>query len=306
MHERITNILNRPIPLFLAYNEGRVYFKRLILFLALWVNIYQPFGLTNWNEYHKVLVLSVYCIVYCQSYYYLHIVYSYFNPAFFIPTQWSVAKQIKMLLIYLPVMACSSLIFAEICIPEFKFSPGLFFRLQMYNMITLIAVVPVFGIIVSNKLETLVGTTNVPVIEKELKDNIRKEDMPNENIIQWKEVGLFVNNILFVECKGNYLYVNYLHNGKLTEIHKRFSLKEFELLLPGFPQLVRCHISYIVNMDHVRNWESGPKKLLLYMDFAKLTVSVSETFIPLIKQMLDTNLIPRIKKAKTIPDKKDK
>ena len=308
MQERINNILNRPIPLFLAYPEGRNYFKWLMVILALWVNIYQPFGLTTWNEYHKVLVLSFYCIVYCQTYYYLHTIYSYFHPAFFKPEQWCVGKQLQMLLMYLPLLACSSLIFAEICIPEFKLSLALFFRVQFYNTMTLVGVVPLFGFIVSTKLETITTSTDTTVIQKENKqeEGMEKVDMPTNNIIQWKETGLDVNNIVFVECKGNYLYVNYFHNGKLNAISKRFSLKEFELLVSGFPQLVRCHISYIVNMDHILNWERGKKKLTLYLDFSKLTVTVTETYIPLIKPKLDANLIPKIKTAKTIPHKKKK
>ena len=308
MQERINNILNRPIPLFLAYPEGRNYFKWLMVILALWVNIYQPFGLTTWNEYHKVLVLSFYCIVYCQTYYYLHTIYSYFHPAFFKPEQWCVGKQLQMLLMYLPVLACSSLIFAEICIPEFKLSLALFFRVQFYNTMTLVGVVPLFGFIVSTKLETITTSTDTTAIQKENKqeEGMEKVDMPTSNIIQWKDSSLDINNIVFVECKGNYLYVNYFHNGKLNAINKRFSLKEFELLVSGFPQLVRCHISYIVNMDHILNWERGKKKLTLYLDFSKLTVTVTETYIPLIKPKLDANLIPKIKTAKTIPLKKEK
>ena len=308
MQERINNILNRPIPLFLAYPEGRNYFKWLMVILALWVNIYQPFGLTTWNEYHKVLVLSFYCIVYCQTYYYLHTIYSYFHPAFFKPEQWCVGKQLQMLLMYLPLLACSSLIFAEICIPEFKLSLALFFRVQFYNTMTLVGVVPLFGFIVSTKLETITTSTDTTAIQKENKqeEGMEKVDMPTSNIIQWKDSSLDINNIVFVECKGNYLYVNYFHNGKLNAISKRFSLKEFELLVSGFPQLVRCHISYIVNMDHILNWERGKKKLTLYLDFSKLTVTVTETYIPLIKPKLDANLIPKIKTAKTIPHKKKK
>ncbi|MEI6555785.1 MAG: LytTR family DNA-binding domain-containing protein [Paludibacter sp.] len=310
MQERINNILNRPIPLFLAYPQGRNYFKWLMVVLALWVNIYQPFGLTTWNEYHKVLVLSFYCIVYCQSYKYIHIIYNYFNPAFFKPELWTIGKQLQILIMYLPVLACTSLIFAETCIPEFKLSFGLFWRMQYYNTLTLVGIVPLFGTVVSKKLETANTATDEAVIQKEQKDKTMKEDLPrtdrsNENIIRWKESSLDITKILFVECKGNYLYVNYMHNGKLNTINKRFSLKEFESLVTGFPQLIRCHISYMVNMDHVQSWESGTKKLTLYMDFAKLTVTVSETYIPLVKQMLDTNLIPKIKKAKTIPDKKE-
>ena len=304
MQERINNILNRPIPLFLAYPKGRNYFKWLMVILALWVNIYQPFGLTAWNEYHKVLVLSFYCVVYCQTYKFIHIIYSYFNPPFFKPEHWSVRKQLQMLLIYLPALACTSLIFAETCIPEFKLNFGLFWRMQYYNTLTLVGIVPLFGTVVSKKLETANSSTDEPVIQKEQKEHIGKEDMPKDDIIRWKETALEINNIVFVECKGNYLHVNYLHKGKLDTITKRFSLKEFELLVSDFPQLVRCHISYIVNMDHVQSWESGTKKLLLYMDLAKLTVTASETYIPLIKQMVAANLIPKIKKAKTIPTKK--
>jgi hypothetical protein len=292
MQKKIKQFLNHPIPLFLAYPAGKVYFKWLILVLALWVNVFQPFGLTLWTELHKVLVLTFYCVVYCRTYHLTHIVYSYIKPPFFSPEHWTVGKQMHVLLFYLPVMAATTIIFAKSFIPEFELSPGMIFRLQLYNVLTLGGIIPLFGFIVTTKLKTTVSTPVEPVAEKEKQENIQPKEIKN-NLIQWKETSLDSANILFAECHRNDLHVHYLHNDKKTVLIKRESLKEFELLVAGFPQLVRCHVSFVVNMNHVQSWSNGNKKLTLYLDVQKLTVPVSETYLEKISELIEANFIPK-------------
>jgi hypothetical protein len=107
MQERINNYLNRPFLLFLSYRSGRIYFIAMIIIFAFFLNVFQPFGLTNWHAFHKSLFLSGYSLVYIGAYAVVYIVYSSLHPAYFCPECWTIRKELHILSIYIPPVECT-------------------------------------------------------------------------------------------------------------------------------------------------------------------------------------------------------
>ena len=298
MKERITNYLNRPFPLFFKSLRGYIYFSYLLLIMAFGVNFYQPFGLANWNEYHKGLVLTAYCFVFSITYACTHLVYSIFYPDIYKPEHWTVGRELRIVLIYLFVLAITTQVFACIWIQEYEHSLASFFRLQLYNDVSVAGIVLVFGYIVSKKLKTNGSATEEAVIEQEQKQETALTPIattPENFLIIIKNIHLDVNNILFAESKRNDLRIYHEYNGKVQLLVKILTLTEFEELVSGYSFMKRCHKSYVVNINYIVSWEGTLEKMTLHLKNCTHTVSVSESISPEFKEMMELRSIPKLK-----------
>jgi hypothetical protein len=167
----------------------------------------------------------------------VYIMGSSFRPCYFNPEHWTVGKELKMLLVFFPIIACSSLVFALLSIEEFQLTVSSFFQLQRYNIVMGLFAFPGFGYFVSKKL--------IPVRQKEEEsplandevqaENPEKQETPitpavptaADNLIVIKNIHLDATNIIFAESSRNHLHVYHVYNGKVQELEKALTLTEF-------------------------------------------------------------------------------
>ncbi len=152
MQKQIWNALNRPFPLFLSCRKGWFYFAWLNLILVVLANALQPFGLINWHEFHKPLVLAGYIVVFLGMYGLLYMILSYFRADYYQPDSWTIKKELQVLLFYIPTTACCTYLFADFSVQGFELSMSSFFELQFYNGILGMISIPLFGYFVDNRL----------------------------------------------------------------------------------------------------------------------------------------------------------
>jgi len=152
MQHQINHILNRPFPLFLNSRKGRCYFIWLIFFVIVVANMVQPLGFINSCEFHKSLLLKCYIFLFFFAYALQYLILSYFRPNYYNPETWSVKKELGALMIFIPVTALITYLYACCEIPEYK--PGLqsFVQLQYYNMLMSLVSIPTFGYFVDTRL----------------------------------------------------------------------------------------------------------------------------------------------------------
>lgn len=94
------------------------------------------------------------------------------------------------------------------------------------------------------------------------------------------------DDLLYLEAADNYVIIHYLDNKKLAKYMIRNTLKRFEAELPN-AGLVRCHRSYMVNMDNVKMIRKGKDGLIIGFESpVELSVPISKTYLdPFIKRM---------------------
>ena len=174
MRERIINFLNRPSTLFLSYPKGRIYFLELIIVFAIFLNVFQPFDINNWQALHKHLFLSGYSVVYIGTYGVIYFVYSWFRPAYFRRESWTIRKDLHILSIYVPVTAIHSWFFTDYYIEEVSFSISLFLSFLLHNSFLGIFTLACFGYFIYTKLwpAQLISLATLPPSEDILTDNI--------------------------------------------------------------------------------------------------------------------------------------
>lgn len=86
-----------------------------------------------------------------------------------------------------------------------------------------------------------------------------------------------VRELLFIRSAGNYLEVHHLEGGQLARKVVRGSLKMVEASLAEWPRLLRCHKSYVVNLDRVVKVGGNAQGFHLCLDHGEERVPVSRS-----------------------------
>lgn len=81
-------------------------------------------------------------------------------------------------------------------------------------------------------------------------------------------------SILYAESEGNYIKII----GKDKSYSIRMTLKEFQEAVKDFPELIRCHRAYIVNIKNACRFEGNSRKGYLFFNEGGLSIPVSQSY----------------------------
>jgi len=86
-------------------------------------------------------------------------------------------------------------------------------------------------------------------------------------------------DLLYIEAADNYILIHYLSHNRLSKYMVRNTLKRIESMFQD-AGLVRCHRSYVVNMDNVKFIRKERDGLILGFETpAQLTLPISKTYL---------------------------
>ena len=101
-----------------------------------------------------------------------------------------------------------------------------------------------------------------------------------------ESLDICIDELLYIESQANYVAVHYLKDGEhcRNEIRNKLTAMS-EQLLP-YPQVMRCHRAYIVNLQHVRSVERRTNGLMLKLHYDGIQVPVSKSYQVEVKQRI--------------------
>ena len=100
-------------------------------------------------------------------------------------------------------------------------------------------------------------------------------------------VSLSPHDILYGEVQRNYVSVFYKKNDKIERKLLRITLTQIMESLQDYPQIIRCHRAFIVNMHNVTCIEGNSKSCYLKFKNPDIEVPVSRSYFDSVKQMFD-------------------
>ena len=89
---------------------------------------------------------------------------------------------------------------------------------------------------------------------------------------------LNLNSLLFAKADGNYVEM-YLNENKINKVIKRITLKELESTLEPYPNIIKTHRSYLVNLHHVKNVVGNAQGYKLRIKNYDVKIPVSRNLI---------------------------
>ncbi|MFZ4726302.1 MAG: LytR/AlgR family response regulator transcription factor [Paludibacter sp.] len=122
------------------------------------------------------------------------------------------------------------------------------------------------------------------ILEKMTKEEHFSET-PKKNLIAFPDekgelkITIVLENLLYVDSADNYATIHYLNKSKLSHFLIRNSLKWMEENLTKESPLVRCHRSFIVNLDKVKVLRKTKDGIFLELDTENTPdIPVSKTY----------------------------
>ena len=272
--------MNTNIPSYL-YDKANI--NRLIFFTAifalLFINIFQPFGSREWYPnisdfkylfFSSFIILIGMLVVVVSRFIMLQFVkkhsISYFQYAF-----WVLAEILAMSLFYS--------LFTKF-IPEEGMKRDfveIFHKSTVNTSLILLLPYSILWLYFSWKEKN------------RLLQEMIKEDQPldvqrKKSIAFFDEKGelritIMLENLLYIDSSDNYVTIHYLNKSKLSHFLIRNTLKWMDDNLTNSSQLVRCHRSYIVNLDKVKVIRKNKGGIIMELEAASAPdIPVSNTY----------------------------
>ena len=97
------------------------------------------------------------------------------------------------------------------------------------------------------------------------------------------------SELILIKSAENYVEVMYLAGGTGTKKLLRATFKSMEDQLRPFSQMIRCHRTYIVNLDHVIRLHREYGRISLKMNEIEENIPVSRQYLLAIKNALGSD-----------------
>ena len=297
------SFLKKPYPYY-SFSFRDVYSNFLIgCFVAFFLIVFQPFGVSIWKTDYKILKLLGFGFVsfICP------LIFRFISTSIFKKQNpeetWTVWKETLGLLLVLVFIAFGNLCYGNLI----RISHVNFQELLLALMATfLLGLFPITAnvLLKYNRFVTL-NQKDAELMEAEVIDFQNRVEVESpiikENQVDLKEDLLILiaendkdrfelkpEELLFIESADNYSNIVFYRNNKVNQQLLRGSLKRIESQIT-FPFIVRCHRSYIVNLkmiNHIKGNAQGYR-----IDFKvelKDTIPVSRNYSKALFERLES------------------
>ena len=262
-------------------------------FIGGFLLLFQPFGISIWQTSDKALKVLGFGVITTAT-------MLLFNegtrliPRFFAENGWTVGREIAKILVLILLIAVGNRLYLG----------WLFHRsaqggwLQTLGMTFLIGILPTIGVVLTNYIVQLRRyeqgaahlLTYVPTASSQNSaSGFEIGPVLNPEIAADQQIALLAENekdaltfhrddLLAIESSDNYCTVFYLKNGSLTKELMRSSLSRLETQLGDDSSFVRCHRSYLVNLEQVSRVSGNAQGYKLHLFGNQLTVPVARKY----------------------------
>jgi DNA-binding LytR/AlgR family response regulator len=118
-------------------------------------------------------------------------------------------------------------------------------------------------------------------LNKKLEGGKHKKEKLVHFLSEYKkdELTLKSDSIVLIKSSDNYIEVYYLSDGKIVKQMIRSTLKKAEELLSEFDFIIRCHRTFIININHIKEIQGNSQGYKLYFNQIDFPAIVSQKYI---------------------------
>lgn len=282
----IISYLNLPFPK--SESKWKVIIS-ISSFVALFLIIFQPFGINLFESNIKILILSGFGLVtFCILIIDLIILENIFAN-FFDDRNWKIWKEFLWLFWVIFTIGLGNAFYTSLAFEFFKLSISFIIRFQVVTFV--VAVIPITILIITKQKYLLKKHINSA-------DDLNKDLQEKSEVIQSNFVHFFadnekdsiefdITNFLFIESSGNYVELYLLNEGKIIRKTFRSTLKRALDFFKDSPEIIQCHRAYIVNTSKIIKAKGNSQGLRISLENCETEVPVSRGFVNSIREIIN-------------------
>jgi hypothetical protein len=248
------------------------------LFLFLFLYFFKPFDLSSFEGALLEYSLGMGIVDFLGTFLLLYISPLIFKD-YFNEDNWTVGRQILLMAIGLLFIGVILWNFGEIYKEIYGF--GKISLIAFLSKTFLVGLIPLtFYVFVNEKTVREKRERRVlrmKEIKKESKIYISQEVSINSDN-EKEKITFKIDNLVYITSQGNYASFFLKKDDKLKEKILRITLTNITEKLTDYPNIIRCHKSYIVNSNFINNINGNARGYLLKSDYISQEIPVSRKF----------------------------
>lgn len=262
-------------------------------FIALFLIFFQPFGVSEWQDPNKNSYLAGYGLITALCGIILRFAVFKTFPKYHSEATWNVGKEVLSIMMLIMMIAAGNIVYSNLI---FNFENGIISFLWMLLAVVIIGIFPAtFGVML-NYIIQLKKFNQQIVVHHHHTPEITLAEQVSENKVQNSvllkliaenekdSIELAVDSLYFIESSDNYSTVFYEKNQKLQKELLRSSLTRLESQISS-ENIVRCHRSFIVNLDKVEKVTGNAQGYKLHLKSPELLVPVARKYSEIIERL---------------------
>jgi len=276
------NPFNKPYP----FNEDLKHNSKVIFFISLGVPLFlfllQPFGFTQLPKQEKYyLIIGFGVITFLVLSLHLLFIPSVL-PKNFTSSKWNVKKEIFWNLWILFTMLSGYFFYNKIL--------GLLtFDFRLVIKLLLTAIIPLTALISVNQNSMLRSRLKLATdINRKLKEHRENPDkiIHFASDYQKDNLDIKLNLLLFIRSANNYIEVFWKEGHIIKNQMVRCSMAYAEALLAEHKFIMKCHRSYIVNINYIDRFEGNLQGYKLFFERVDFPIPVSKSFAGKLQELI--------------------
>lgn len=282
----ILSFLKKPYPFYDSLGQRWRLVITISLFIGIFCVVFRPFGLDNLPGIQKYFVAFGFGLVTFIVEFINMILLPYWFPLILSEKKWTVVKEIIWVCWMLATIASANYFYALYFYP---ISGGWIFFANTLIYTCVIGLIPAIGVIFFKQVYTYkkvireVGLMNDSLGTHPKVNGSGKIILESEGAKDQLEIDS--NAILCIESSGNYVEVFY-EDQSLKRKVLRNKISTIQEQLADQKSLVRCHRTYIVNIDFVESISGNSQGYKLKIKYLDISIPVSRSKSKLFRTLI--------------------
>jgi len=250
----------------------------IALGLFLFILFFQPFELDNTDVNNYILTIAGYSAITFVLIGLLQIILPAIFPGWLNKEDWDLRREIFVQLL-LWVLNSVAWAFYTAYVANVKLS------MYLAVKIVILSLAPPLIILFIKELRSL--KMQVDGLKAQHREK-RQEHLELVSENRSEKLNLESGDLILVKSAENYVEIHYLAGGTGTKKLLRATFKSIEDQLRPFSQMIRCHRTLIINIDHVIKLQREYGKIYLKINGIKEDIPVSRQYLLGIKNAIES------------------
>ncbi|MEB3346422.1 LytTR family DNA-binding domain-containing protein [Aquimarina gracilis] len=280
----IVNLWKTPVSVIKTKKEKWYIILFLTLYVPVFLLIFQPFGVNNYNPTHKInLDLIIGCLGFGLISGIVISIHEFLVVPYFLKkkTRFSMITKWSFVFISLPFLIY---LFYNLLggFHDWKWSSFLGFIRDVFLM----SILPMSIIIMYNNYISVKKANHV-LLKGPIVNNPKMQLINIESNNCKDSIILSLDALLYVKAQDNYVDIYYLKDNQVKKQLLRVTMKALALKLKE-KAIIRCHRSYLVNMNKVIKIDNNGYQMQLLLSNIKNPIPISRSYINSVKELVTT------------------